>query len=285
MLLNDVVPTQWNTTATLERVAAIQSSQQSGNISDKACFEQDSIDSHVQNIISATCGNLYKPLVNKLTRYPIPELRLPYGSGEMFLDIGCNWGRWAIAAGLKGYNPVGIDPALEAIIAARKVSDQLGVPAHYVVADARYLPFAPDSFDIVFSYSVLQHFSKENVRLTLHEVARILISSGISLMQMPNMYGVRSLYHQIRRGFREAKGFEVRYWTLPELKNTFTKIIGETSLSVDGYFGLGIQKNDIDLLPYRYQLVVRASELLRMTSEKAKWMKYFADSIYLKSKK
>ena len=60
---------------------------------------------------------------------------------------------------------MGIDPSLDAVLAARRVSRQLGVEASFVVGDARFLPFANDSFDTVFCYSVLQHFSKENAKI------------------------------------------------------------------------------------------------------------------------
>ena len=87
----------------------------------------DFIDKSWQGEIPYTSGNLYFSIQNKLTRYPIPECRLPQGNGERLLDIGCNWGRWSIAAAQKGYRPVGIDPSLDAVLAARRVSRQLGV--------------------------------------------------------------------------------------------------------------------------------------------------------------
>lgn len=241
------------------------------------------IDPLVQEIVGATSGHLYLPLINKLSRYPIPDIRLPPGRGETLLDLGCNWGRWCVAAARKGYNPVGIDPSLAGIVAARKVSRQLGVTAHFVVADARYLPFRPRTFDVVFSYSVLQHLSKDNVRVALGEVARVLRPGGTSLIQMAHRVGVRSLYHQAKRRFREPREFEVRYWSVPELRSTFSGIIGASSFSVDGYFGLGIQKADVDLLPFRYRLVVNSSELLRAVSKRIPWMTRFADSLYVAS--
>jgi len=102
---------------------------------------------------------------------------------------------------------------------------------------------------------------------------------------MPNVYGITCLYHQLKRRFSEEREFDVNWWSLAEMKNIFTKAIGETALSVDGYFGLGVQKSDIDLLPFRYRLVVWSSELLRSMSEKAGWMKIFAHSIYVKSRR
>jgi SAM-dependent methyltransferase/uncharacterized protein YbaR (Trm112 family) len=255
---------------------------------EKAALLEDSrnpsgVDPVVKYLVGATCGRLYSPLIGTIQSYPIPELRLPKGNGQLFLDIGCNWGRWCIAAGRIGYAAVGIDPSLEAVLAARRVSAELGIDATFVVADARYLPFVKDSFDVVFSYSVLQHFSHENVRKTLGEIARVLKTGGTSLIQMANLFGIRSQYYVARRRWKAARNFEVRYWRPTAMQQTFKQFIGRSELSVDGYFGLGIQASDVSLLPRRFQLVVRASEVLRRLSKRTPWLGRFADSLYVKS--
>lgn len=297
MLLDDVEQTLWVANASIQRAKEISALDRRDDLyidtlgislEERRQLEtmpvsNRNIDRVVQMIVAATGGQLYKPLMGKLSHYPIPELRLPQSSGEMFLEIGCSWGRWCIAAGRKGYKVVGIDPSLGGIAAARRVSHQLGISARYVVADGRHLPFIANTFDIVFSYSVLQHLSGENARLVLKQIARVLKLQGISLIQMPNMYGLKSLYHQARRRFRAAKDFDVCYWSPRELTDTFTQIIGKTSLAVDGYFGLGIQGGDIGLLPFIYRPAVRSSELLRQISQRVGWMKYLADSLYVKS--
>ena len=240
------------------------------------------IDPFVQHIIAATNGLLYIQLVGKLTDYPIPYLRLPPGGGKRFLEIGCNWGRWCVAAARVGYRPVGIDPSLKGIRAARHVAQQLGIEAHYVVADGRYLPFASGTFDQVFSYSVLQHLSKENARLTLREVARTLQPAGGFLVQMPNCFGIRCLYHQARRGFSEGCDFDVRYWTPRELASTFRTTFGSARILVDGFFSLNAQISDVGLMPWKYRTVVYASEALRKVSGLFFPLTYFADSLYVK---
>jgi SAM-dependent methyltransferase/uncharacterized protein YbaR (Trm112 family) len=239
------------------------------------------IDPFVQDVIAATNGMLYIRLIGKLTDYPIPHLRLPRGNGKRFLEIGCNWGRWCVAAARMGYRPVGIDPSLKGIRAARQVARQLGIQAHYVVGDGRYLPFASGSFDQVFSYSVLQHLSRENARLTLHEVARALRPTGGFLVQMPNCFGIRCLYHQSRRGFREGRDFDVRYWTPRELASTFRATFGSARVFVDGFFSLNAQISDVKLLPWKYRSVVYASETLRRISGVFPPLTYVADSLYV----
>lgn len=240
---------------------------------------------YVQTAIGATNGNLYGSVIGKLPRYPIPELRLPDGKQKTLLDVGCNWGRWTISAAQKGYRAVGLDPSLDAVLVARQVCRQLGVEAEFVVADARYLPFAAKTFDCVFSYSVLQHFSKENVRVSLAEIARVMVPGALSMIQMPNKFGLRSLQQQARRRFRKPEHFQVRYWTCSELETVFGSVIGKSKLSVDGFFGLGVQPADIDLLPARFKLVVAASELLRQCSKQMGALKYLADSLYVTSQR
>ncbi|HEY6337913.1 MAG TPA: methyltransferase domain-containing protein [Candidatus Sulfotelmatobacter sp.] len=163
------------------------------------------IDPFVRNVIGATNGSLYQHLVGNLQEYPIPRLRLPPGDGKLLLEVGCNWGRWCIAAARAGFRPIGIDPSLKAIRAANRVARQLGIHAEYAVADGRFLPFRQNTFDQIFSYSVLQHISRENVATSLAEMRRVLSPGGAVLVQMPNAFGIRCLYHQARRGFREER--------------------------------------------------------------------------------
>jgi len=260
---------------------------ESGDVSSLPKFNVgvNEIDPFVRNAIGATNGGLYQHLVGTLTEYPIPRLRLPAGENRLFLEVGCNWGRWCIAGARLGYQTVGIDPSLKSIRAAKRVAKQLGIEASYVVADGRYLPFRDRTFDQVFSYSVLQHLSKENTRATLAEIRRALRLEGGALVQLPNVFGVRCLYHQIRRGFREARDFEVRYWRPAELLSAFADGIGPSELSVDGYFSLNVQPSDLHLLPARYRALVRASEGLRRMSAKIPLLAKVADSLYVTARR
>ena len=243
------------------------------------------IDPFVRNAIGATNGGLYQHLVGNLREYPIPTLRLPPGNHKLFLEVGSNWGRWCISAARSGYRVVGIDPSLKAIRAAKRVAKQLGIDATYLVADARYLPFRDGSFDQVFSYSVLQHLSKEHARQSLSQIRQVLRSDGSALVQMPNMFGVRCLYHQIRRGFRQTRDFEVRYWRPGELLSAFSGAIGPSRLSVDGFFSLNAQASDLRLLPPRYRALVHTSERLRKLSRSIPLLTEFADSLYIEARR
>jgi SAM-dependent methyltransferase len=242
------------------------------------------IDPIIQFLIGATNGILYSQNIGNLKRLPIPDINLPVATEkQLLLDIGCSWGRWCISGTYKKYQCVGIDPSLGAVLAGKRTADKLGLDIKFVVGDARYLPFNLCQFDQVFSYSVIQHFSKSDAQLAIQEISRVLKPNGNSLIQMPNRLGIRSLQHQIKRGFAEGENFDVRYWGVGELLSCFGNYIGKSELLIDGFFGLGIQKSDVDLLPLKYKLVVLASETLKTISFLLPFLKYFADSLYIKS--
>jgi SAM-dependent methyltransferase/uncharacterized protein YbaR (Trm112 family) len=246
---------------------------------------RSAVDPVVSYLLVATNGNMYRHLIGALDTYPIPDLRFPNGNGQTFLELGCSWGRWSIAAARKGFSVIGIDPSLGAIMAAKRVSRSLGLPIRYFVADARCLPFASGTLDNVFSYSVLQHLNRSDVAHVLNETGRVLKPGGTTLIQMPTRFGLRCLYHQARRRFRQARDFEVRYWTIAALKNLFANKIGATTIFVDCFFGLGLQQADYELMPLRLKIVLVASELLRKLSRFVPPLKYVADSVYVKAVK
>jgi SAM-dependent methyltransferase len=245
------------------------------------------VDPVVQELVAATCGRHYRHLVERLPSYPIPQLRLPPGEGRLFVEVGCNWGRWCIAAARQGYVPVGVDPSLRAIQAARRVARQLGVDALYVVADARRLPFGDATFATAFSYSVFQHFSKPDALASFDELGRVLEPGGTALVQMANVYGLRSVLNQAReRRWREPRAlFDVRYWSPRELREELERRVGPTDLAVDGFLTLNPQPTDLELLPRRYRALVRTSEALRRLAGAVPPLTYGADSLYALSRR
>lgn len=230
------------------------------------------------------CGQMFTPLSGRLPRYPIPRIKVPALVGGRILDVGCYWGRWSISAAREGFHPVGIDVNLDGVRAARRVARQLDVDAIYVVGDARFLPFEDESFDVVWSYSVVQHFGKDDARLIFDETARVLKTDGSSVHQMPNKFGFRNMYNQIRGNHRRIRGFgNIWYWSLPEMKKVAGETVGPTTISVDGYFGLGIPDHDLDLFPLKYRVIAQTSLMLRKLSCRIPLLTFLADSVFLRS--
>ena len=247
----------------------------------------DAVDPIISFLVGATSGLMYAEQIGKLRTIPIPKMRLPVCEGQnILLDIGCNWGRWSIAAAQAGYQVIGIDPSLGAVLAARRMAKSLGLEnVSFVVGDALQLPFAPDTFDSIFSYSVLQHFSTENAIDAIDQAKKVSKPAAQLLIQMPNRFGIRCLYHQWKRRFRRPERFEVRYYSPSMLKKLFGTYFGPCKLSVDGYFGLGIQPSDRHMMSFPKKLVIDTSELLRYISRGFPPLVALADSLYISARR
>ena len=241
------------------------------------------VDPVVAFLIAATNGLMYRHLIGAIDRYPIPELPLPHGGRRRLLDIGCSWGRWSLAAAAKGYEVVGIDPSLGAVKAAERVARQLGASPRYLVGDGRHLPFAAATFDVVYSYSVLQHFSQQDAEKCADEIGRVLVAGGTMKVQMPSRYGIRCLYHQTRRRFRPARGFEVRYRTIDGLRRLFAPRVGPVRFDADCYFGIGLQASDAHLMTPALKTVLAASNVLKRVSRTFTPLTRVADSVFVEA--
>lgn len=246
---------------------------------------QPAIDPVAAYLVAATNGLMYRHLIGRLDAYPIPDITLEPGEGRALLDVGCSWGRWTIAAARRGYRAIGIDPSLGAVMAARRVARQLNVNATFVAGDARYLPFKDGSLDGVYSYSVIQHFSRPDAERAIAEMGRVLKARGFARVQMPTRWGVRCLYQQARRGFSDGNGFEVRYWRLDDLRQLFGGRIGPSRVDVDGYFGIGLQQSDAPMMTAARRLVLRASRGMTAMSRRVPSLVGVADSVFMHATK
>jgi SAM-dependent methyltransferase len=74
--------------------------------------------------------------------------------GKLVLDVGCGMGRFAEVATRFGARVVGVDLSAAAEVAAKNLSDRDFVAFQ---ADVFALPFALESFDVIYSIGVLHH--------------------------------------------------------------------------------------------------------------------------------
>jgi 2-polyprenyl-3-methyl-5-hydroxy-6-metoxy-1,4-benzoquinol methylase/uncharacterized protein YbaR (Trm112 family) len=242
----------------------------------------DAAEAVIRRLVPLSNGFGYRELAPG-DAIPIP--RFPERGGESLLDIGSSWGRWTIAAARAGFRAVGLDPMLGPLMAAKRFAAKQGVDVDYICGDARCLPFADGAFDRAFSYSTLQHFADRDCALALGEIARVLGPEGSSTVQMAHWAGVRSLWHQARRGFREPARFEVRYRSLPQLQAMFTAAIGPTTVSIDCFFGLGLQASDARHMRPLARLATAASGHLKRMAKLVPALRSGADSVFLHSAK
>ena len=104
--------------------------------------------------------------------------------GKAVLDLGCAGGFMAEALALRGAHVTGIDPAADAIDAARAHAREGGLRIGYDVGVGEALPYESASFDAVVCVDVLEHVADLNK--VLSEVVRILRPGGLFLFDTIN---------------------------------------------------------------------------------------------------
>lgn len=105
-------------------------------------------------------------------------------AGKEVLDLGCAGGFMAEAMAARGANVTGIDPAAEAIAAARAHARAGGLRIGYDVGVGEALPYGDGSFDAVVCVDVLEHVA--DLDLVMAQVARVLRPGGLFLFDTIN---------------------------------------------------------------------------------------------------
>jgi len=106
------------------------------------------------------------------------------------LDAGCGGGFMAEALAKRGARVTGVDPAADAISAARSHALSEGLEIDYQVGTVEALPFADNSFDHVVCVDVLEHV--EDVPRAIDEIARVLKPGGMFFFDTINRNSVAS---------------------------------------------------------------------------------------------
>ncbi len=104
--------------------------------------------------------------------------------GKAVLDLGCAGGFMAEALDARGARVTGIDPAAEAVAAARAHASAEGRAIAYDVGVGEDLPYADAAFDAVVCVDVLEHV--RDLGQVLAEVSRVLRPGGLFLFDTIN---------------------------------------------------------------------------------------------------
>jgi SAM-dependent methyltransferase len=95
------------------------------------------------------------------------------------VDVGCGYGRHALALALRGAEVVGIDTAVALLRQARGLGAGLGVQAHWVRGDVRRLPLGSAWFSAAILMDAFGFFeAEEENEAVLAEIVRVLAPGG-----------------------------------------------------------------------------------------------------------
>jgi 2-polyprenyl-6-hydroxyphenyl methylase/3-demethylubiquinone-9 3-methyltransferase len=105
-------------------------------------------------------------------------------AGKRVLDLGCAGGFMAEALADRGAVVTGIDPARQAVAAARAHAGAAGHDIAYDVGAGEALPYADAAFDAVICVDVLEHV--DDLDAVLAQVVRVLRPGGMFLFDTIN---------------------------------------------------------------------------------------------------
>ena len=125
-----------------------------------------------------------------------------------------------VAAAQAGWTPFGIDLKSAAAGAANRVLKIHDQPGSAVAANLTALSFPESHFDLVFSYSVLQHVPRDRARRCLAEILRVLKPGAFCLIELRLYPGVTNWRHG-KKDPLDQDSWDVRYYQWAELRQLF----------------------------------------------------------------
>lgn len=252
---------------------------------------------YVENILVGTSGILYENIKN-LKKYPIGHVPFNKKKNNIklnFLDIGCGWGRWTINAAKKNYKCIGIDISIHSLIAAKKICDELKLKnCFFICCDVKNMPLKNNSFDCVFSFSFLQHFSENNLRIILENTLSKMKHNGIFKTQMVNKFSLRGLYNNFKiKYFSESMiksgkmdkrldedNFTVRYFSISKINKIFRQYFLIKKIENYSFFTQA-QNSDFDIFSKKFKFFLIISNFFNCISKYIFFLKYVSDNILL----
>jgi ubiquinone/menaquinone biosynthesis C-methylase UbiE/uncharacterized protein YbaR (Trm112 family) len=242
----------------------------------------------VQQQIAATNGRHYIDRIGRLAEYPIYRLPVPPVKGnKLMLDIGCGWGRWLVAGSNAGYTPIGIDIRLEFCKTARGVLADLKKTGYTVVADLENIPFRNDVFDLVWSFSVIQHTHIDRLKNCLFHINRILASEGYSVLEFPNKDGIRNRFGVAQDSSQndDYTSWNVRYYSPNDYKSIFAEFLDGFEYKNHSFLGIGVLPEDLKYVSLRNKLICAVSLLASSITGIFPFLARYSDSIYIRAVK
>ena len=110
-------------------------------------------------------------LLNELMKSPC------FKRGKRVLEAGCGRGSLSCYFSDAGYDCTLLDISPAAIDAAKQIFGDNNLKGTFVIGDTNKIPYPDNSFNIVFSIGLLEHF--ENINQPIKEQIRVLDNGGL----------------------------------------------------------------------------------------------------------
>lgn len=203
---------------------------------------------------------------------PVVEMKKEPLQGKLLLEVGCGQGSCSALFAQDGARVVSVDLTAPAVRHTSRKLALLGLDGRAVQADAEFLPFRDNSFDVVFSSGVLHH--TPDTEKAIAHIHRVLKPGGRAVVML---YAKGSFHYAIDllliRGillgglFRHGRRWlgpdtELAWNTKPDLVNPITRVYSKRGMRrlFRDFTVVSLRKNGFywsHLFPGIYRLIPR----------------------------
>src|SRR3954468_2896938 len=142
--------------------------------------------------------------------------------GRTVLEVGCGAGVDLARFAKGGAEVTGVDLAASAIDLARANFDQQRLTGTFQVADGEQLPFADNTFDLVYAHGVVQ-YTADPQRL-VNECRRVLKPGGEAVFQVYNRISwLNALGRLMKVGLEHADAPVLRKFSVGEFRRLVSR--------------------------------------------------------------
>jgi ubiquinone/menaquinone biosynthesis C-methylase UbiE len=113
--------------------------------------------------------------------------------GKKVLEVGAGTGRDSFPLIEMGAEVYQLDYSINSLMIMKRIAEEKHLRVFILGGDTFQLPFANETFDIVFHQGLLEHFRPGKAEALLHENIRILKRGGLLLVDVPQRYHIYTL--------------------------------------------------------------------------------------------
>lgn len=166
---------------------------------------------------------------------------LPIGSNITTLEVGCGSARLSCFLASKGYKTTCLDYSESALRVARKNYQITKNVGEFVIGDANNLPFKDNTFDIVLSTGLLEHF--KNPQIVINEMVRVLKPNGIFYSDIvPKKFSTFRAHIDLIKNMNKLikKGIKETFYEKKLNSNDIRNMLHSANLEDIEVFGAGV---------------------------------------------
>src|SRR4030095_3364706 len=155
---------------------------------------------------------------------------------EVGVGIGADYVEWLKA----GAHATGVDLSSESLARTRRRCESAVYKPDLYVADAESLPFADDTFDVVYSYGVMHH--SPDTALCVREARRVLKPGGEARIMVYHHPSLTGLMLWLRYGVLRGKSLRKTVYDHLESPGTKTYTQNEARRLMEGFEDIRVQQ-------------------------------------------